>query len=52
MEWLFGLGAFLLAIVFAVRLQRKRAREDALLSPEERRKKRMLEDMADRLSPP
>ena len=52
MEWLVGLAGVVLAIVLTVRLQRKRAREDALLSPEERRKKRMLEDMADRLSPP
>jgi hypothetical protein len=53
MEWLL-IGAAMVAVVIAlgIRLNRKRAREDALLSPEERLKKRTLEEMADRMHPP
>lgn len=39
-------------IALGVHVRRKRAREDALLSPEARLTKRTLEDMADRLHPP
>ena len=53
MEWvLIGAATFALMIVLGIRLIRKRAREDALLSPEERVRKRALEEMADRLHPP
>jgi hypothetical protein len=52
MEWVpTGAATFALAIALGVRLHRKRAREDALLTPEERLRKRALEEMADRLHP-
>jgi len=49
--WLAAGGLVLLVIALYVVLGRARAKAEAGLSPEELEKKRVLENMADRLSP-
>jgi hypothetical protein len=51
MEWLAVAGIAAVGIACWVFLQRSRAKGEAELTPEERVRKRALEDMADRLGP-
>jgi hypothetical protein len=51
MEWLVVAGLAVVGIACLVFLERSRAKGEAELTPEERLKKRALEDMADRMGP-
>jgi hypothetical protein len=51
MEWLVVAGIVVVGIACWVFLERSRAKGEAGLTPEERAKKRALEDMADRMGP-
>jgi hypothetical protein len=51
MEWLVVAGIAVVGITCWVFLERSRAKGEAELTPEERARKRALEDMADRLGP-
>jgi hypothetical protein len=49
--WILVGGLVILVFGFCMLLARARAKADAELTPDERRKKKALEDMADNLSP-